>query len=271
MNRLDGKVALVTGAGSGIGKTVASAMAAAGARVAVLDIESDWANLVTTEIKREGGEAIAICADVSSKDEVSAGVQACANRWGRLDVLVNNAAIMGDRQDLLVDVEEADWDRVMAVNLKGPFLCIQAAAPLLRSSGGGSIVNVTSIGGRLGYPGRGAYGASKAALENLTMQAAVELGPWNIRVNSVSPGWFRTAMTEYAYRQPEEAKRRSEIVPLQRIGDVWDIAHLVVFLSSDESEYINGASVEIDGGLMARALKSTFDLAKIRPLQTREP
>ncbi|MFQ5872184.1 MAG: SDR family NAD(P)-dependent oxidoreductase [Dehalococcoidia bacterium] len=267
MNRLDGKVALVTGAGGGIGKTIAHAMAVTGARVGVLDIEREWANSVTTEIKREGGEAVSICADVSRKDQVSAGVHACANRWGRLDILVNNAAVIGDREDLLVDVEEADWDRVMAVNVKGPFLCIQAAAPLLRSSGGGSIINVTSIGGHLCYPRRRAYGVSKAALENLTMQAAVELGPWNIRVNSVSPGWFRTRMTEYAYSKPEELERRSGTVPLKRIGDPWDIAHLVVFLSSDESEYISGASIEVDGGLLAAALKSTFDLARIRPLE----
>jgi len=265
MNRLDGKVALVTGAGSGIGKTIAHAIASAGARVGVLDIEPEWANLAKTEIEQEGGEALAICADVSRKDQVFTGVQACADRWGQLDILVNNAAIMGDREVPLVEVEESDWDRVIAVNLKGPLLCIQAVAPLLRSSGGGSIINITSIGGRLCYPGRRAYGITKAALENLTMQAAVELGPWNIRVNSISPGWFRTRMTEYAYRQPEEARRRSEIVPLQRLGEAWDVAYLVVFLGSDESKYITGASVEIDGGLLARALKSTFDLAGIRP------
>lgn len=254
----------MTGAGSGIGKAIAHALASAGARVGVLDIQTEWAKLVTSEIERGGGEALSIHADVSRKDQVLAGVEACANRWGRLDVLVNNAAVMGDHEEPLVDVEEADWDRLMAVNIKGPFLCIQAAAPLMRSSGGGSIVNITSIGGKLCYPGRSAYGVTKAALENLTMQAAVELGPWNIRVNSVSPGWFRTPMTEHAYRRPGEAKRRSEIVPLQRTGDTRDVAHLVVFLSSPESEYITGASLEIDGGLLARALKSTFDLARTR-------
>lgn len=267
MNRLDGKVALVTGAGSGIGKAIAHAMASAGARVGVLDIEPEWAKMVTNEIEQESGEALPICADVSIRDQVFTGVHACADRWGRLDILVNNAGVMSDREEPLVEVEEADWNRLMAVNVKGPFLCIQAAAPLLRASGGGSITNITSIGGRLSYPGRGAYGVTKAALENLTMQAAVELGPWNVRVNSVSPGWFRTPMTEYAYRQPEEVKRRSAIVPLQRIGDVQDIAQLAVFLAADESRYISGASIEIDGGLLARSLKSTFELARFRPLE----
>ena len=268
MNRLDGKVALITGAGSGIGMGIAHAMADAGARVGVLDIEGEWADRVTREIENEGGEVLSICADVSIKAQVSAGVRACADRWGRLDILVNNAGIMGDRQELLVEVDEADWDRVMAVNVKGPFLCIQAAAPLMRPSGGGSVMNITSIGGRSCYPGRRAYGITKAALENLTLQAAVELGPWNIRVNAISPGWFRTPMTEFAYSQPEAVKRRSAIVPLQRIGDPQDVAQLAVFLASDESNYISGASIEIDGGLLASSLKSTFELARFRPLET---
>lgn len=266
MSRLDGNVALVTGAGSGIGKAIAHAISQAGARVGVLDIEGEWADRVTSEIEDEGMQALSICADVSIKEQIFAAVQACADRWGRLDMLVNNAGVMGERQQQLVEVDEADWDRSMAVNVKGPFFGIQASAPLLRASGGGSIVNITSIGGRSCYPGRRAYGVTKAALENLTLQAAVELGPWNIRVNSISPGWFRTPMTEFAYSQPEEAERRSAIVPLQRIGDVRDIARLAVFLGSDDSEYISGTSIEIDGGLLARSLKSTFELARFRPL-----
>jgi NAD(P)-dependent dehydrogenase (short-subunit alcohol dehydrogenase family) len=232
-----------------------------------LDIEGDWADRVTSEIEAIGGEALSICADVAMRDQVFAGVSDCASRWGRLDILINNAAIMGGREEPLVEVDEADWDRLMAVNVKGPFLCIQAAAPLLRSLGGGSIINITSIGGKSCYPGRRAYGVTKAALENLTLQAAVELGPWNIRVNSISPGWFRTPMTEFAYSQPEETRRRSAVIPLRRIGNVQDIARLAVFLASDESDYITGASVEIDGGLLARSLKSTFELAKFRPLE----
>lgn len=261
------KVALITGAGSGIGEAIAHAMAQAGARVAVLDIEGKWADRVTREIEQAGGQALPIHADVALKAQVSAGVDACEARWGRLDVLVNNAGIMGDRRELLVEVDEDDWDRLMDVNVKGPFLCIQACAPLMRSSAGGSIINITSIGGRSCYPGRRAYGVTKAALENLTLQAAVELGPWNIRVNAISPGWLRTPMTEFAYADPTEAQRRSAVVPLQRIGDARDVAQLALFLASDESDYISAASIEIDGGLLASSLKSTFELARFRPLE----
>jgi NAD(P)-dependent dehydrogenase (short-subunit alcohol dehydrogenase family) len=240
-------------------------MAAEGAHVGILDIDSDAAARTSQSIIRSGGESIAITGDVTSIDAVTEALQTCVERWGRLDTLVNNAGVMSSAHQALTELGEADWDRMMAVNVKGPFLCIRTAAEFMRNSGGGTIVNITSIGGRLGYPGRGAYGVSKAALESLTLQAAVELGQWNIRVNSVSPGWFATAMTAYAYSRPDEARRRQLTVPLGRIGIPEDVARLVVFLAGPDAEYISGASIEIDGALLAAALKSTFDLAKYRP------
>lgn len=267
MELRSGHVALITGAGRGIGEAIARSMAAAGADVALLDIDEGAASVVADSISGRYGDAISIGGDVSNGADVAAAVRACADRWGRLDTLVNNAGVMSNAYEPLTELGESDWDRVMAVNVKGAFLCTQAAAPLLRDSGGGAIVNITSIGGHSAYPGRGAYGISKAALESLTRQAAVELGPWNIRVNSISPGWFDTAMTAYAYRRPDEAQRRKLTVPIGRIGQPNDVANLAVFLSSPEADYISGACIEIDGGLLAAALKSTFDLAKYRPTE----
>ena len=261
----DSHVALVTGAGRGLGESIARTMAAAGARVGLLDIDELSAQRVAGLIADSGGDALAIHGDVSVPEDVAGAMRVCWDRWGRLDTLVNNAGVMPGVLQPLSDLDDSEWDRVMDVNVKGPFLCTRAAAPLMRDSGGGVITNITSIGGHLGYPGRGAYGASKAALENLTLQSAVELGPWNIRVNSISPGWFMTAMTAYAYNRPDEAQRRQATVPIGRIGAPEDVASLALFLSTPEANYISGASIEIDGGLLAAGLKSTFDLAKFRP------
>ncbi len=266
MNRLRGKVALVTGGGSGIGRGIVDLFVAEGARVAILDIQPQWARDTEAELKGKGAHVLGIHGDVATSMDVQNAVQCCVQEWSRLDILVNNAGASVQRSFNLTELPETEWDRVMAVNVKGPFLCIQAAAPVMRATGGGSVINITSISARSCYPGKGAYSMSKAALENLTLQAAVELAPWKIRVNSISPGWFRTPLNERVYQRPGELARRNATIPLARIGALEDVARLAVFLASEESDYITGESIEVDGGLLAAALKSSADLAMLRPL-----
>jgi NAD(P)-dependent dehydrogenase (short-subunit alcohol dehydrogenase family) len=263
MGRLDGKVALVTGGASGIGRGIVARFAAEGARVAALDVDVPGLDEATRALAAEGADVLPLPGDVTNADTVRAAVRQCVECFGRLDVLVNNAgvSVRGD----LADLPEADWDHVIAVNLKGPLLCMQAAVPALAAQGGGSIINLTSISARACYPGNGAYSTSKAALENLSRQAAVEFAPLGIRVNAISPGWVRTPLTEPMYQQPGELARRNATIPLGRIATIEDVAALAVFLASDESAYVTGESIEIDGGLLAGALKATFELARIRP------
>ncbi len=268
MSRLEGKIALVTGGASGIGRGIVELFVAEGACVAVFDIEAQWARETEAQLKAQGAQALGIHGDVVNAEEVQGAVRRCVQEWGRLDILVNNAAAAMPANKFfgLAELPESDWDRMMAVNVKGPFLCIQAAAPVMRSAGGGTIINISSISARSCYPGRGAYSMSKAALENLTLQAAVELASWKIRVNSISPGWFRTRRNEAVYHRPGELVRRNATIPSGRIGAVEDVARLAVFLASEESDYITGESIEIDGGLLAAALKSSADLARLRPI-----
>jgi NAD(P)-dependent dehydrogenase (short-subunit alcohol dehydrogenase family) len=266
MNRLNGKVALITGGGSGIGRGIVDLFAAEGASVAILEIERQWAADTQTDLTSKGFWGLGIPGDVSQKSDVQRAVQRCVREWGRIDILVNNAAAdNGDQNIALIELSDAHFDKIMAVNVKGPLLCIQAVAPVMKANGGGSVINISSIAARSCYPGRGPYSVSKTALENLTLQAAVELGPDKIRVNSISPGWFRTKRNEIHYQRPGELARRHATIPIGRIGAIEDVARLAVFLASDESDYITGESIEIDGGLIAAALKSSADLARLRP------
>jgi len=266
MKRLEKKVALVTGGGAGLGRGIAERFCAEGAAVAIFEIAPESTLDFEEKMRAAGNEALGIIGDVRNEKEVRAAVTQIVARWGRLDILVNNAGVSSGKNADLVEVELSEWGRVLDVNLNGPFLCVKHAAPAIRESGGGSIINMTSISARTCYPGHGSYSVSKAALESLTLQAAVELAPWKIRVNSMSLGWFRTALNEHTYRVPDELARRELTVPLGRIGSIEDAADLAVFLAGDESTYLTGESVELDGGLIAAALKSTGTLARIRPL-----
>lgn len=266
MGRLKDKIALITGGASGIGRGIVDRFVAEEARVAILDIQEEWTRQSETELRARGAHVLGIHGDVSNGNDVKNAVQRCAREWGGVNILVNNAGTTVKGGPSLVDLAETEWDRVMAVNVKGPLLCIQAVAPLMKAAGGGSVINISSISARSCYPRRGPYSASKAALDNLTVQAAVELGLDKIRVNSISPGWFRTRMNEAIYQDPGELARRHATIPLARIGAVDDVARLAVFLASEESDYITGESIEIDGGLLAAALKSSADLARLRPL-----
>ena len=265
MRRLAGKVALVTGGGAGLGRGMAERFCDEGARVAVLEIVPETMHDFEASMKKRGHDVIGIVGDVTNASDVLSAVQQCVSRWGRLDVLVNNAGVVSSKNVELVDIELDDWHNVLNVNLTGALICLKHAAPAMRASGGGAILNMTSISARTTYPGRGAYSISKAALEALTTQGAVELAKWNIRVNSMSLGWFRTALNEKTYQLPGELARRNLTVPIGRIGTVEDCADLAVFLAGDESTYLTGESIELDGGLIAAALKSTGTLARIRP------
>jgi NAD(P)-dependent dehydrogenase (short-subunit alcohol dehydrogenase family) len=267
VKRLAGKVALITGGGLGLGRGMAERFCAEGAAVAILEIRPEPTYAFEEAMRATGAHAAGIVGDVRNVDDVRGAVARCLSEWGRLDVLVNNAGVSSGKNADLVDVDLDDWHRVMNVNLTGPLHCIQHAAPAIRASGGGSIINITSISARTCYPQHGAYSVSKAALESLTLQAAVELAKWKIRVNAMSLGWFRTSLNEHTYQVPEELARRNLTVPIGRIGSAEDAADLAVFLAGDESTYLTGESIELDGGLIAAVLKSTGTLARIRPAQ----
>ena len=244
------KVALVTGAARGIGLAVAKRFLGEGYRVALLDIEEELLAQSVTALN-DPDNTLAIHADVSAADSVARAFAAVQDRFGRLDALVNNAGIAIFKP--LLETTQADWDRVLAVNLTGPFLCTQAAAPLMREHGGGAIVNITSISALRASTLRTAYGTSKAGLAHLTKQFAVELATLGIRVNAVAPGPVDTAMAK-AVHTPEIRADYHDTIPLNRYGLETELADAVFFLCSDRATYITGQMLAVDGGFEATGI-----------------
>lgn len=247
---LAGSTALVTGGGRGVGKGIALALARAGCRVAVnYHSSADPAAETVAEITALGVEAFAVHADVSLAADVSRMFEAVTRRFGRLHTLVNNAGIQTWKA--LVDVTEAEWDRVIDTNLKGTFLCTQAAARHMRAHGGGSIVNIGSGCNKLAFPKLVAYTASKGGIEMLTKVSALELGPDGIRVNSVAPGAVEIERTRL--EAPDYAAAWGRLAPLGRVGQPQDVGEVVVFLASAASSFVSGQTIWVDGGLFSQA------------------
>lgn len=243
----ENRVALVTGAGRGIGRALALGFAAAGARVVANDVSPDTLEETAQQIRAAGGTVEAMVADVANKLAVQTMTEAAVDRFGRIDVLVNNAGV--EPHARLLDLDEWDWDRTLAVNLKGPFLTMQAVGRWMAEHGGGAIVNIASIAGRAhGLRDRAAYVASKMGLIGLTREAARDLATYNIRVNAVCPGVIETEMTA-ALRQDEAMMTRwLSDIPLARLGRPEDVVPLVMFLCSPQAGYLTGQAINLDGG-----------------------
>ncbi|MFD1777861.1 3-oxoacyl-[acyl-carrier-protein] reductase [Fredinandcohnia salidurans] len=244
---LNGKVALVTGASRGIGRTIAIELAKAGAKVAVNYSGSEQkANEVVDEIKALGQEAFAIQANVSDADSVTNMVKEVISTFGSLDILVNNAGIT--RDNLLMRMKEEEWDDVININLKGVFLSTKAVTRQMMKQRSGKIINIASIVGVSGNPGQANYVAAKAGVIGLTKTAAKELASRNITVNAVAPGFITTDMTD---KLPEDVKNEMlKLIPLNRFGETTDISGVVLFLASDNSNYMTGQTLHIDGGMV---------------------
>ena len=248
--RLAGKVALVSGAASGMGQSEATIFAREGAKVVVADILEMEGKQVAEKIAAGGGQARFVKLDVTSEAEWDAAVKAAVGAFGKLDVLVNNAGISGTYdQDML---SSAAWDKVMAVNAKGVFLGMKAAIPLMKKAGGGAIVNISSISGFVGQDGvHMAYNASKGAVRIMTKTAAVQLAGDGIRVNSVHPGFMPPMRTSKTSADPTWRAKMLGAVPMKREGRVEEVAYAVLFLASDEASYITGTELVVDGGYLA--------------------
>jgi len=250
MGRVEGKVALVTGGAMGMGRTHSELLAAEGAQVFVCDIDEDMGNEVVSAITARGGKAGFIRLDVTSEAEWSAAVEAVRGQAGRLDVLVNNAGILVLKP--LHETSTEEWDRVFAVNVRGVFFGIRACVPLMKETGGGSIINISSIYGLVGAAGAGAYIASKGAVRLMTKSCAVDLADAGIRVNSVHPGVIDTPMTKDLLHA-DEATRKAILGPtlLGRPSRPEEVSQAVLFLASDESSFMHGSEVVVDGGYTA--------------------
>jgi NAD(P)-dependent dehydrogenase (short-subunit alcohol dehydrogenase family) len=250
MSEATPKVALVTGSARGIGLATAKRFLADGWRVALLDIDNETLNRTHNSLAKSDA-VIAIHCDVADAEGVARAFAIVAEKFGRLDALVNNAAIATFTP--ILEVTYDDWSRVLAVNLTGPFLCAQAAVPLMRDSGGGAIVNITSISGLRASTLRTAYGTSKAGLAHLTQQQAVELASLGIRVNAVAPGPVDTAMAK-AVHSPEIRAAYHDAIPLNRYGLEQELAEAIFFLCSERASYITGQTLAVDGGFEATGI-----------------
>jgi NAD(P)-dependent dehydrogenase (short-subunit alcohol dehydrogenase family) len=246
---LSGRTALVTGAGSGIGRNIATSLARAGCRVAVNYLDKpEGAEETVAQVRAAGSEAFAVQGDVSRPDDVVRMIDAVVERWGAIDVLVNNAGVQ--TWTPFLDVTEAEWDMVIATNLKGCFLCTQAAARRMKTQGRGAIVNIGSGCNKVPFPGLVAYTASKGGIEMLTKVAAVELGPLGIRVNCVAPGAIEVERTRL--EDADYAGKWGKVAPLRRVGQPQDVADAVVFLASDNASFVSGQTLWVDGGLFTQ-------------------
>jgi NAD(P)-dependent dehydrogenase (short-subunit alcohol dehydrogenase family) len=248
--RLENKVALITGGASGMGASMARIFAREGAKVVVADMLEAEGKAVAAEITRANGSAIFQKLDVGSETEWRAAIEAALAAYGKLDILVNDAGISGSAEEDLFD--SAAWDKIMTINSTGTFLGMKFAIPEMQKTGGGSIVNISSISGVTGQRGiHVAYNASKGAVRTLTKAAAVQHGRDNIRVNSVHPGLMPPMRTSGRTADPAVRAKMLEGVPLRRDGRVEEVANAVLFLASDEASYITGVELYVDGGFLA--------------------
>jgi 3-oxoacyl-[acyl-carrier protein] reductase len=245
MFSLKDKVALVTGASQGIGRETALALAAAGAKVAVAARNEVKLAALVNEITATGAEALALKMDVANTDEVKAGFKQLLEKFGRLDILVNNAAIT--RDGLAMRMKQDDWDAVIRTNLTGAHLCIQQALPPMMKARAGRIINITSVVAQSGNAGQANYVAAKAGLIGLTKAIAIEIASRNITVNAVAPGFIDTPMTDVlSDAVKEQLKTR---IPLGRMGSPRDVTSAIIFLASDEAAYITGHVLNVNGGM----------------------
>jgi NAD(P)-dependent dehydrogenase (short-subunit alcohol dehydrogenase family) len=254
MNRVSGKVAIVTGAASGLGKAIAILLAREEAKVMATDLNENEGKAVVSEIIKQGGDGFFARQDVASESEWKEIVKMTTERFGKLDVLVNCAGVF-----LGASIEETTlekWRWVLSINLDGVFLCTKYAAEAMRRSGGGSIVNMSSAGGIVGTPNASAYSASKGGVRLLTKAAAIEYSKanlgYNIRVNSVHPGVMETPMTAPMISDPVGGEAMLGWVPMKRFGTAEDVAYAVLYLASDESKYVTGSETVVDGGWTAQ-------------------
>ena len=244
--RMSGKVAIVTGGAQGMGRSHALLLAAEGAKVVVTDVREAAGKAVAEEISDAGGTARFITHDVTRSADWQRVLEETVNEFGKLDVLVNNAGILILKP--LDETDEEEWDRTLDINAKGTFLGCKLAAPALQAAGGGSIVNISSIYGLIGAPGAAAYQASKGAVRLLSKAAAVDLAKFGIRVNSVHPGVIDTDMTKELMATPESTKAVLGTTILGRPGRPEEVSNAVLFLASDESSFVTGAELVVDGG-----------------------
>jgi NAD(P)-dependent dehydrogenase (short-subunit alcohol dehydrogenase family) len=243
--RVKDKVAIVTGAARGIGEEIGVRLVEEGAKVAIIDLKIELAKQIADKLKTSGVDAIAVGADVSKKAEVGAAVGEIISHFGHIDILVNNAGI--HRMGKVTDIEEETWDKILDMNLKGYFLMIQAVVPQMQKRNYGKIVNIASVAAFGGIPDQVHYNSSKGAIISLTRSLALELAPFKINVNAVSPGTVETVGNKKfldQYRQLVEQR-----VPLGRIAQPRDIANAVLFLVTDEAEYVTGQCLSVCGGL----------------------
>ncbi|HPX60910.1 MAG TPA: 3-oxoacyl-[acyl-carrier-protein] reductase [Deltaproteobacteria bacterium] len=239
------RVAVITGASRGIGRSIAIALASAGARVVAAATTLEGCQKLVDELTAQGVEAIAVKCNVALSEDVDRLIEAAVEKFGRVDILVNNAGIT--RDGLLMRMKDEDWDTVMSVNLKGAFLCTRAASKVMSKQRYGRIINITSIVGQMGNPGQANYCASKAGMIGLTMSNAREMAKRNITVNAIAPGFIVTDMTESL---PEKVRAElSSQIPMERLGTGDDIANAVLFLASDNTSYITGQVLAVNGGM----------------------
>jgi 3-oxoacyl-[acyl-carrier protein] reductase len=244
---LKGKVALITGGAQGIGLAIAKELAVAGADLALADINLARVEETAEALSRETGrQVLALKMDVSLSDDAEAGVKKTIDKYSRLDILVNNAGVT--RDGLIMRMSDADWDLVMAINLKGTFNCTKAVTRPMLKQRSGRIINIASVVGLMGNAGQANYSASKAGVIGLTKTTAKELASRGITVNAVAPGFIKTAMTDALSEEARQNLQR--LIPLGRLGEAEDVARAVAFLASEEAAYITGQVLTVDGGMV---------------------
>lgn len=250
MGRLDGRVALITGAGRGIGAATALRLAEEGARIALVDLDQEGTAQVAEQITAHGSEGLALTCNVADAAAVQATVAETVNRFGRLDVLVNNAGVV--RDNLLFKMSDEDFDTVIAVHVRGMFLCARAAQQQMVAQKRGRIISLSSTSA-LGNRGQVNYAAAKAAIQGMTRTLALELGPFGITANAVAPGFIDTAMTRETARrmglEPEDYQQAAaQRIPLRRVGQPSEVASVIAFLASDDASYVSGQTIYVAGG-----------------------